>query len=536
MNDTQVTRRSFLGAAFAGAVAGEIAAADQATSPVPPFDLEEATVADLQAAMAAGKITSKTITAKYLERIDALNRRGPTLRHVIETNPDALKIAEALDLERKAKNQRGPLHGIPVLIKDNIDTADRMTTTAGSLALEGHVAAKDAFLIARLRSAGAVLLGKANLSEWANFRSGHSSSGWSARGGQAKNPYALDRNPSGSSSGSAGAVSANLCALAVGTETNGSIVSPSSCCGVVGIKPTVGLISRRGIIPISSSQDTAGPIARTVADAAALLGALTGVDPDDDATKVSAGKAKTDYTKYLKADGLKGAKIGILRARGFYPNVQPILESAIAAIKSAGATVIDPVEVKTIGKLGNDMHQVLRYEFKATLNAYLRALGAGARVRNLEDVIAFNEKHRDREMPFFGQEIFLEARVKNGLDSPEYQKAREELRRLAREEGLHAVLDAHGLDALVALTNGPAHLTDLVNGDRGTGGTSTLCAAAGCPSVTVPAGDVFGLPVGISFMGRAFAEGTLIRLAYAFEQLTKARKPPRFLPTVDLPR
>ena len=532
----QVTRRSFLGAALAGAVAGGFAAADQATSPVPPFDLGEATVADLQAAMAVGRITSKTITAKFLERIDALDRRGPTLRHVIETNPDALKIAETLDEERSAKGQRGPLHGIPVLIKDNVDTADRMTTTAGSLALEGHVAAKDAFLIARLRSAGAVLLGKANLSEWANFRSGHSSSGWSARGGQARNPYALDRNPSGSSSGSAGAVSANLCTVAVGTETNRSIVSPSSCCGVVGIKPTVGLISRSGIIPISSSQNTAGPIARTVADAAALLGAMTGVDPDDDATKASDGKAKTDYTKYLKAYGLKGAKIGILRASGFHPNVQPILESAIASIKSAGATVIDPVEVKTFNKFGNAMHHVLRYEFKATLNAYLRALGPGARVRNLEDVIAFNEKHRDREMPFFGQEIFLEARVKNGLDSPEYQKARAELRRLSREEGLHAVLDAHHLDALVALTNGPAHLTDLVNGDRATGGTSSLCAAAGCPSITVPAGDVFGLPVGISFMGRAFSEGTLIRLAYAFEQLTRARKPPRFLPTVDLPR
>jgi amidase len=279
-----------------------------------------------------------------------------------------------------------------------------------------------------------------------------------------------------------------------------------------------------------------GPIARTVAAAAALLGALTGVDPDDDATKTSDGKAETDYTKHLKADGLKGAKVGVLRAGGFHPNVQSILESAIAAIKSAGATVIDPVEVKTFGKIGDAEHHVLRYEFKATLNAYLRGLGPDAKVRSLEDLIAFNEKHRDREMPFFGQETFLEAQKTNGLDSPAYQKARDEARRLSREEGLHAALDAHGLDALVALTNGPAHLTDVINGDRGTGGTSILCAAAGCPSITVPAGDVFGLPVGISFMGRAFAEGTLIRLAYAFEQLTKARKPPRFLPTVDLPR
>jgi amidase len=539
MNRDEITRRSVLGAALAGAVAAEIWAADEgaaATSPVPPFDLEEATVTDLQAAMTAGRLTAKAITAKYLDRIDALNHRGPTLRHVIETNPDALKIAEQLDAERKANGARGPLHGIPVLIKDNVDTADQMTTTAGSLALEGHIAAKDAFLVARLRAAGAVILGKANMSEWANFRSGRSSSGWSARGGQAKNPYALDRNPSGSSSGSAGAVSANLCPIAVGTETNGSIVSPSSCCGVVGIKPTVGLISRSGIIPISSSQDTAGPISRTVADAAVLLGALTGVDPNDDVTKLSEGKAETDYTKYLKADGLKDARVGIFRASGFHPNVQPILESAIAAIKSAGATVIDPIEVKTFGKFGDAVSQVMRYEFKATLNAYLGALGPDAKVRSLEDVIAFNEKHRDREMPFFGQETLLQVQENSGLDSPTYQKAHDEARRLSREEGLHAALDAHGLDALVGLTNGPAHLTDVINGDRGTGGTSILCAAAGCPSITVPAGDVFGLPVGISFMGRAFAEGTLIRLAFAFEQLTKVRKPPRFLPTIDLPR
>jgi amidase len=358
---------------------------------------------------------------------------------------------------------------------------------------------------------------------------------WSARGGQAKNPYALDRSPSGSSSGSAGAVSAYLCPVAVGTETNGSIVSPSSCCVVVGIKPTVGLISRSGIIPISSSQDTAGPIARTAADAAALLGALTGVDPNDDVTKLSDDKAEADYTKYLKSDGLKGAKIGILRASGFHPNVQPILESAIATIKSAGATVIDPVEVKTFGKFGDAVSQVMRYEFKATLNAYLGALGPDSKVRSLEDVIAFNEKHRDREMPFFGQETLLQVQEYGGLDGPAYQKARDEARWLSREEGLHAALDAHGLDALVALSNGPAHLTDVINGDRGTGGTSILCAAAGCPCITVPAGDVFGRPVGISFMSRAFAEGTLIRLAYVFEQLTKARKPPRFLPTVDLP-
>jgi amidase len=542
MNRPKITRRSVLSAALGSAVAarvgvvGDGAAATAPTIAVPPFDLEETTIADLQAAMAAGRLTSETITQKYLERIEALNRRGPALRHVIETNPDALKIAEQLDDERKANRARGPLHGVPVLVKDNIDTADRMTTTAGSLALAGHLAAKDAFLVARLRAAGAVILGKANLSEWSNFRSHHTSSGWSARGGQAKNPYALDRSPSGSSAGSAGAVSANLCAVAVGTETNGSIVSPSSCCGVVGIKPTVGLISRRGIIPISSSQDTAGPIARTVADAAVLLGALAGVDTNDDATTASEGKLERDYTKYLKADGLKGAKVGIFRASGFHPNVQPILESAIAAIKSAGATLIDPVEVPAVGKFGDAVSQILRYEFKATLNAYLGSLSPEAKVRSLEDVIAFNEEHRDQEMPYFGQEILLQAQGTSGLDDPAYLKARDDARKFSREEGLYAALDSHDLDALVALTNGPAHLTDVINGDRGTGGSAILCAAAGCPSITVPAGNVFGLPVGISFMGRAFSEGTMIRLAYAFEQITRARKPPQFLSTVDLPR
>src|SRR4051812_44677382 len=366
--EEEFSRRSMLGAALATGAAAALAdpAIAQEQSHVPPFELEEITVADLQQAMAAGRLTSKVITQKYLERIDALDRRGPTLRHVIETNPDALKIAEQLDAERKAGTVRGPLHGVPVLVKDNIDTADRMTTTAGSLALEGNIAAKDAFLVGQLRAAGAVILGKANLSEWANIRSNRSSSGWSARGGQTKNPYALDRNPSGSSSGSAGAVSANLCALAVGTETDGSIMSPSSCCGIVGIKPTVGLISRAGVIPISSSQDTAGPMARTVADAAALLGAMTGVDPEDDATKASDGRAQTDYTKFLKADGLKGAKIGVLRmGERWHPRVKPIMEAAIAAMKSAGATVVESVEVKTQNKFGESEYQVMLYEFKA---------------------------------------------------------------------------------------------------------------------------------------------------------------------------
>jgi amidase len=538
--EDEITRRSVLGVALATGAAAALsdeavgAPAHPGEGRVPPFELEETTVAELQQAMAAGRLTSKAITQNYLERIDALNRRGPMLRHVIETNPDALTIAEQLDAERKAKGARGPLHGVPVVVKDNIDTADRMTTTAGSLALEGNIAAKDAFLVARLRTAGAVILGKANLSEWANIRSSRSSSGWSARGGQARNPYALDRNPSGSSSGSAGAVSANLCAVAVGTETDGSIMSPSSCCGIVGIKPTVGLISRAGVIPISSSQDTAGPMARTVADAAALLGAMTGVDPDDEATKASDGKAEADYTKYLKADGLKGARIGVMKlGERWHPKVRPIFEAAVAAMKSAGATVVDPVEVKTLSKFGDAEYQVLLFEFKATLNAYLAKLGPGARVRTLADVIAFNDQHRDREMPFFGQEIFLDAQSKDGLDSPVYQKHRENARKLSREEGLHAALDAGGLDALIAPTAGPAHLTDVVYGDRDIGGSSSLCAAAGCPSMTVPMGDVAGLPVGLTFMGRAFAEATLIKLAYAFEQATKVRKPPRFSPAAE---
>lgn len=498
------------------------------------FDLEETTITDLQAAIADGRLTAKAITAQYLERIEALNQRGPILRHVIEVNPEALTIAEQLDAERQASGLRGQLHGIPVLVKDNIDTADQMTTTAGSLALEGHIAADDAFLVGRLRAAGAVLLGKANMSEWANFRSTRSNSGWSARGGQARNPYALDRSPGGSSSGSAGAVSANLCAVAVGTETSGSIVAPAAFCGVVGIKPTVGLISRAGVIPISSSMDTAGPMARTVADAAILLGAMTGIDLNDGVTEASTGRAETDYTKHLKRDGLSGAKIGIWRPDGYHPSLLPILEAAIATLRSAGATVRDPLDAPTLGQFGNGMSQIMLCEFKATVNVYLQNLPSNVPVRCLDDLIAFNEAHKDREMPFFGQELLLFAQKADELDSPDYQKSRDDTRRLAREEGLHAVLDTNNLDALVALTTGPAHLTDPVNGDRGGSGTWSLCAAAGCPSITVPAGDIFGLPVGISFMGRAFAEGTLIRLAYAFEQLTQARRSPRFLPTIDL--
>jgi amidase len=503
--------------------------------PIAPFALEEATLAALQEKMQAGTLRSVALTGTYLRRIEELDRRGPALRSVIETNPDALTIAEALDEERKAKGARGPMHGIPVLLKDNIDTADRMMTTAGSLALEGSIAARDAFVAERLRAAGAVILGKANLSEWANFRSTHSSSGWSARGGQCRNPYSLDRNPCGSSSGSGVAVSANLCAVAVGTETDGSIVCPSTTSGIVGIKPTLGLVSRAGIIPIAHSQDTAGPMARTVADAAALLGALTGEDPRDPATAASRGKAAADYTRFLDRDGLRGARIGVARNLfGFSDRVDRLMEEALAEMTRRGAVLVDPAEVPHTKELDDPELEVLLYEFKADLNVYLAGLGPKVAARSLADLIAFNERRKDVEMPFFGQELFLKAEAKGPLTTPAYIEALEKCRRLSRAEGIDAVMDQHKLDALVAPTGGPAWTTDLVNGDHYTGGSSTAAAVAGYPSVTVPAGFIFGLPVGISFFGRAWSEATLIKVAYAFEQATRHRRAPRFLPTADL--
>jgi amidase len=503
--------------------------------PGAPFDLEEATLAALQEKMQAGALRSKTLTETYLRRIEELDRRGPALRSVIETNPDALAIAESLDQERKAKGARGPLHGIPVLLKDNIDTADRMTTTAGSLALEGSIAARDAFVAERLRAAGAVILGKANLSEWANFRSTHSTSGWSARGGQCRNPYSLDRNPCGSSSGSGVAVSANLCAVAVGTETDGSIVCPSTTSGIVGIKPTVGLLSRAGIIPISHTQDTPGPMARTVADAAALLGALTGEDPRDPATAASHGRSAADYARFLDRDGLRGARIGVARNLfGFSDRVDRLMEDALAEMKRRGAVLVDPAEVPHTKELDDPELEVLLYEFKADLNAYLAGLGPKVAARSLADLIAFNERRKEVEMPFFGQELFLKAQDKGPLTTPAYVEALEKCRRLSRAEGIDAVMDQHTLDALVAPTGGPAWNTDLVNGDHFTGGSSTGAAVAGYPSITVPAGFVFGLPVGISFFGRAWSEATLVKLAYAFEQATRHRRAPRFLATADL--
>ena len=535
-------RRGFLGVGALSGAAALTGACRPATTPgasqdvdafrVPPFEFEEATVVELRAKMASGELTARRLTEAYLNRIEALDSQGPMLRSVIETNPEALSIAEALDDEQKTGSPRGPLHGIPVLLKDNIDTADGLTTTAGSLALEGSIPAQDSHVARQLRDAGAVILGKANLSEWANFRSEQSTSGWSGRGGRCRNPYALDRNPCGSSSGSGVATSANLCALAVGTETNGSVVCPSTANGIVAIKPTVGLVSRAGIIPISHTQDTAGPMARTVADAAALLTALAGVDPRDDATAAAKGHI-TDYTAALDPGALEGARIGVARKMaGFHPAVDALLEEALHALERQGAEVVDPADLPDLEELPS--YDVMLYEFKANLNAYLASLGPDSPVKTLEEAIAFNEAHRDREMPYFGQDIFHKAQEKGPLTTPEYREALETCRRMTRKDGLDAVFAEHRLDALVAPTGAPAWMTDLVNGDHYIGGSSTPAAVSGYPNVTVPMGFVFGLPVGLSFMGLAWTEPRLIGLTYAFEQATRHRKPPGFLPTVDL--
>lgn len=497
-----------------------------------PFELDELTIADLQAGMASGKYTSYSITEKYLWRIEEIDKRGPMLASVIEMNPDAPAIADGLDKERKAGRVRGPLHGIPVLIKDNIDTADRMQTTAGSFSLLGSRPVRDSFVAQKLREAGAVILGKTNLSEWANIRSAHSTSGWSGRGGQTKNPYALDRNPCGSSSGSGAAVAANLCVAAVGTETDGSIVCPSSANGIVGIKPTLGLVSRSGVIPIAHSQDTAGPMARTVRDTAILLSALAGVDPRDSATAASPGKT-ADYTQFLDPNGLRGARLGIPRKYfGFNDAVDQLMISTIDEMKRAGAEIVDPADLPSHGKFDDPEFTVLLYELKADLNAYLAARpGAPA---SLKEIIDFNEKNKEKEMPYFGQDIFLKAEAKGPLTSKEYTDALEANHRLAQKEGIDAVMDQFKLDAIVAPTGCPAWVTDLVNGDHAPGGSSNAAAVAGYPDITVPAGFVFGLPVGISFFGRAWSEPTLFKIAYAFEQLTKARKSPRFLATISV--
>jgi amidase len=503
------------------------------------FDLEEVTMADLQQRMQSGKETARSLVEKYTSRIAAIDRSGPELHSVIELNPDALAIADRLDAERKSRGPRGPLHGIPILLKDNIATADRMMTTAGSLALAGVTPPKDAFIVDRLRRAGAVILGKTNLSEWANFRSNHSTSGWSGRGGQTKNPYALDRNPSGSSSGSGAAVAANLIAGAVGTETDGSIVSPSNNNGLVGIKPTLGLLSRAGIVPIAHSQDTPGPMTRTVADAAVLLGAMAGVDPDDGATKESGRKGLTDYSKVLDANGLKGARIGVVRNRlfGYSAAADRLAERAIAAMKAHGAVIVDPTNIPTLGKFDDSEFDVLLFEFKADLAKYLTWLGTATPVHSLKDVIAFNDAHRDQEMPYFAQELMVQAEKKGPLTSAKYTAELARNHQMARTLGIDAVMRKYKLDALVAPTGGPAWVIDLVNGDGGTANAtapSTITSVAGYPHITVPAGFFRGLPVGISFFGRAWSEPTLIKLAYAYEQATRNRRPPTFAPTADI--
>jgi amidase len=541
MNRRTFVRRSVVGGVGLASVsvtasAKEISETSSANvAPPPAFELDELTIGELQSGMASGKYSAQSLARQYLDRIDELDKHGPAINSVIELNPDALSIASELDKERQAKGARGPLHGIPILIKDNIDTHDRMTTTAGSLALGGSIPLQDSSVAKKLRAAGAVILGKTNLSEWANFRSSHSSSGWSGRGGQTRNPYVLDRNPCGSSSGTGAALASNLAAIGIGSETDGSVVCPSNANSLVGIKPTVGLISRAGIIPISHSQDTAGPMCRTVTDAAILLGALTGIDTRDDATKASAGKSFADYGKFLDANGLKGARIGVHRKGfGFNDGVDKLMGDCIDIMKRRGAVIIDPADIPTQGKFDDSELEVLLYEFKADLNSYLAALGPRAPVKSLKEIIDFNEQYKDREMPYFGQDLFIKAQAKGQLTDKSYRDALAKDQRMSRKEGIDFVMDKNKLDALIAPTGGPAWTTDWVNGDHFTGGYSTASAVAGYPHITVPAGYVFGLPVGISFFGRAWSEPTLIKFAFAFEQATKARRTPQFLPTAKL--
>jgi amidase len=499
--------------------------------------LPEWTITELQEKIESGELTARRLAELYMQRIAEVDKEGPYINSVIELNPDALEIADALDEERKAGKTRGPLHGVPILIKDNIDTHDRMQTTAGSLALEGHVAAKDAFIVKQLRKAGALILGKTNLSEWANFRGKRSVSGWSSRGGLTRNPYALDRSACGSSSGSGAAVAANLCAAAVGTETDGSIICPSQTNGIVGMKPTLGLLSRSGIIPIAHSQDTAGPMARTVTDAAILLGAMTGVDGQDSATKLSRKRSVSNYTKFLDRDGLKDARIGVARnMAGTNPRILKIFEHCIEVMKHLGAVIIDPADVPNFDKFSKTELEVLHYEFKADLNKYLTSLDGTARVHAIEDVIKFNEENSDRVMPYFGQEHMLTALEKASLRDKKYRDALAKNLRLTRKEGIDAAIRKHKLDALIVPSGGPAWLIDLVNGDSINWDMESTSppAVAGYPHITVPAGYIFGLPVGISFIAQAWQESTLIKFAYAFEQASQFRRQPRYLPTANL--
>jgi amidase len=498
-----------------------------------PVPIEEISISELSRQMSFGLMTSESICQQYLQRIEDFDRKGSELRAVIETNPDALSIARALDAERKAKGPRGFLHGVPVLAKDNIETGDKMQTSAGSLALVGQPAASDAFVIQRLRAAGAVILAKTNLSEWANFRSSHSTSGWSARGGQTKNPYALDRNPCGSSSGTGVGVSANLAAAGVGSETDGSIVCPASVNGIVGIKPTLGLISRSGIIPIAHSQDTAGPMARTIRDAAIMLGAMTGLDANDPASSGSDGRFFTDYTRFLDPGGLKGARIGV--ARQYFnigPRVAALMEECLGLMRELGAVLIDPVNFDEFEVWSKTEMTVLFYEFKNDLNSYLAK--RNAQVKSLADCIAFNTAHRMQEMPYFDQELMEQAQQKGDLNQKEYLDALANNQKTARIEGIDVLMKSNKLDAIVGPTSGPAWLTDWVDGDHDLGGCSSPAAVAGYPHITVPAGMIRGLPVGISFFGSAWSEPKLLRISYAFEQARHARRGPKFLPTADL--
>ncbi len=540
MNRRSFVRRSIAGAAGAAAATVSVRTRSESREVAPhaspaAFELDELTIADLQAGMSSGKYSARSLAEKYLDRINDIDKRGPAVNSVIELNPDAESIAAEMDRERKAGRKRGPLHGIPVLIKDNIDTHDRMKTSAGSLALAESIPAQDSTVAKKLREAGAVIIGKTNLSEWANFRSSHSSSGWSGRGGQTKNPYVLDRNPCGSSSGTGAAIAANLAAVGVGTETDGSVVCPSNACSLVGIKPSLGMISRAGIIPIAHSQDTAGPMCRTVTDAAILLHAMTGTDPRDPVTETMQSKAVNGYSKFLDAYGLKGARIGVQRkSHGFNDAVDKLMHESIDVLKRLGATVIDPADIPTQGKFDDSEFEVLLYEFKADLNKYLASLGPSVPVKSLKDVIDFNEKNRDRELRYFGQDIMVKAQAKGPLTERKYRMALAKNHRLTRTLGIDAVMNKHRLDAIIAPTGGPPWPTDLVNGDHFTGGYSSASAVAGYPHITVPAGYVFGLPVGISFFGRAWSEATLIKFAYAYEQATKARRVPKFLETAKL--
>ncbi len=546
-HDARLSRREFVGAsALAGVAAavhrdlGPAAALTGRARPAPrptAAAADELSIDDVQAGLASGRFTSRSLTERYLERIDTMDRRGPALRAVLQTNPSALAIASRLDAERRAGKLRGPLHGVPILVKDNLATADKMLTTAGSLALVGATVPRDAFVVQRLRAAGAIILGKTNLSEWANFRSTHSSSGWTGRGGQCRNPYALDRSPSGSSSGTGVAVASNFCTVGIGTETDGSILAPSSANSLVGIKPTVGLVSRAGIIPISHNQDTAGPMARSVRDAAILLGVIAGADPRDPDTAANHGHVEADYTRFLDAGGLRGARIGVAREQymGYSPRTDALVEQAIAVLKTAGAEIVDPADIATAAKLSDSEFDVLLYDFKHDVNAYLADLGPSSPVRTLADLIAFNREHREQEMKYFGQELFEQAQAKGPVTDDAYRKALDHNHRMARTDGIDATMDRFRLDAIIAPTMGPAPLIDLVNGDPGGGGSSTSPAAvAGYPSITVPCGYVFGVPVGLSFFGRAYTEGVLLRLAYAYEQASKMRVPPRYLPTAAL--